>query len=1007
MSTAATQPNPYVGPRPFETGEKLYGRDREILDLSDLLLYKRFVLLHSPSGAGKSSLIQAGLIPILKQQRLRVTQPPIRVNKEPPKAFMEAGHTYNRYLLSTYISLEEAFPEAQRTPLPELAALSFSAYLALREQKLTALGQADAPGVEVLLFDQFEEVMSLNPHDREAKETFFAQVGEVLHAYRHMALFAMREDYVAGLEGYFQPLPERLGARFRIDLLTVPTALQAIQGPAHDHTPQVNFTDEAARALAKDLCQTSVQQADGSVQTLEGQYVEPVQLQVVCQRLWDARQTPDEITLADLETLRAATSTASGGSEAQPSSPVDQALGDYYAAKVVEVTSRTRVPERAIRNWFDQQLITAQGLRGQVLKTPGSSQGLENTAIDELLNAYLVRKEDRRGLTWFELAHDRLVRPIQANNRQWYAVNLQPFQHKAAAWLSQGRPPTLLLAGRELEDAKNWRGELTPGEIDFIQASREAELVVVRERQVERGINLADLGWGVIFAADASPAIYEALGELLEHRKRQATERRVEYYKEFRGSRGYQRGDDARKFLARYGAGTGPTNPDKMPYYLLIVGDPESIPFEFQYGLDERYAVGRIYFESPEEYASYARSVVLAESGQFSLPKDCLVFYTQHPEDNATYLSAKNLAQPVFDQLSQSHPDWQTRSLAVENATKANLLRALGGPETPTVLFTVSHNMAFPQTDVRHRRHQGAILCQDWPGPRQSKGPISERSYLSSDDISVEANGLGLVAFLWGAYTAGTPRENEFGAIRESGDPVKTEHPFLARLPQRLLGLPKGGALAVIGHVDLAWGHSFLGEGLTTRDFGAIADTLDRLMRGHTVGSAVEALNQRYSNFYAILSNELMQRALHKQSEWPRTLEDMLVRTLDARNYIILGDPAVRLPIDSGPVAPQRPAIEPVAPITVVAEEDVVTQTAEPPETAPPPIAAVAEATRGAESGPEALRLVFNGIDALTGRYLLSLPMKEFAQRILGEEVDRDLLSDLRRSLESRSRNVY
>ncbi len=59
------RPNPYVGPRSFQTGEKLFGRDGEIADLLDLLIARRIVLLYSPSGAGKTSLIQAGLMPPL------------------------------------------------------------------------------------------------------------------------------------------------------------------------------------------------------------------------------------------------------------------------------------------------------------------------------------------------------------------------------------------------------------------------------------------------------------------------------------------------------------------------------------------------------------------------------------------------------------------------------------------------------------------------------------------------------------------------------------------------------------------------------------------------------------------------------------------------------------------------------------------------------------------------------------------------------------------------------
>ena len=53
MSTPApARPNPYVGPRAFKTGEALFGRDREVVRLLELLIAERIVLLYSPSGAG-------------------------------------------------------------------------------------------------------------------------------------------------------------------------------------------------------------------------------------------------------------------------------------------------------------------------------------------------------------------------------------------------------------------------------------------------------------------------------------------------------------------------------------------------------------------------------------------------------------------------------------------------------------------------------------------------------------------------------------------------------------------------------------------------------------------------------------------------------------------------------------------------------------------------------------------------------------------------------------------
>ena len=63
---------------------RLHGRDAELRDLLDLLIAERIVLLHSPSGAGKSSLVQAGLIPLLAEEGFAVL--PLIRPTEPPGA---------------------------------------------------------------------------------------------------------------------------------------------------------------------------------------------------------------------------------------------------------------------------------------------------------------------------------------------------------------------------------------------------------------------------------------------------------------------------------------------------------------------------------------------------------------------------------------------------------------------------------------------------------------------------------------------------------------------------------------------------------------------------------------------------------------------------------------------------------------------------------------------------------------------------------------------------------
>jgi endonuclease G len=420
---------------------------------------------------------------------------------------------------------------------------------------------------------------------------------------------------------------------------------------------------------------------------------------------------------------------------------------------------------------------------------------------------------------------------------------------------------------------------------------------------------LEQAGWGILFHCEADPALKDALKELMEWRKSQAGE----YYYEFDEYKGYRSGDSHLDFLARQSMGPGPADPEKVPYYLLIVGDPESIPFGFQYQLDVQYAVGRLWFDTPEEYARYARSVVTAEKGEVALPRRAVLFGVRNPDDQATRLSAAQLVEPLGKALptliKKGLPAWDVQTILADGATKSRLARLLGGDETPALLFTASHGMGFPNGHPRQLPDQGALLCQDWPGPRDWDQPIPPDHYFSAADVAADASLLGLIAMHFACYGAGCPRIDDLTRLSSENPEEIAPRSFLAGLPRKLLNHPRGGALAVIGHIDRAWGYSF-----QWREAGpqlqCFEDALKEMMRGQPVGAALESLNQRYADLSSSLSTKLPDVRLGKRPD-VEGLAGMWTANNDARNYMILGDPAARLPLVSKTsTTPKRPAIE-------------------------------------------------------------------------------------------------
>jgi hypothetical protein len=467
--------NPYVGPRTFTQQEsnRFFGREREAQELFSLVISERLVLFYAQSGAGKSSLINARLVPQLRQAGFPVL-PIGRVSGELPQGMDTVD---NLYIFNLLLSMDESDGPPKRFTqmtlsdfLIRLTSADGQHYYYDENVELEAEEGGYEASPYVMIIDQFEEILTTHPERWEDREVFFRQLSQAMVNDPYLwVVLTLREDYVAPLDPYVHLLPGNLRARFYMQRMGHEAALEAIQKPAEQYGRP--FAPGVAESLVDNLRQIRIQgiQSPGQAKTQSGQFVEPVQLQVVCFQLWEnLKDRPaSQITEHDLREL----------------GDVDTALAQFYEQAIVEAAQKTGVSEIDLRNWFETELITEAGTRGTVYRGADHTGGLPNHTVDLLADRFLLRAEVRTGGTWYELVHDRFIDPILQANRVWGLK--QPLIQMAQDWEDSGRNINKLLEGQSLKEAlaSNWKG-LGPLVEAFLTASQEAQQV--RDRQLER-----------------------------------------------------------------------------------------------------------------------------------------------------------------------------------------------------------------------------------------------------------------------------------------------------------------------------------------------------------------------------------------------------------------------------------------------------------------------------------------------------------------------------------------
>lgn len=380
------------------------------------------------------------------------------------------------------------------------------------------------------------------------------------------------------------------------------------------------------------------------------------------------------------------------------------------------------------------------------------------------------------------------------------------------------------------------------------------------------------------------------------------------------------------------------TPEEEVPLYTLILGDLHEVSAELQHVLATDTLVGRVHFARSDGeadldgYHAYAQKVLrFAEEGTPEAAPD-LLFFTAPDGSAATVTGRTRLVTPSL-KLSEQRlaagalPAASVREVSAESVDE--LCGALSA-ERPGVLLSVSHGLGPPRGGFRSEQHrwqlQGAML-------------IEHSEILDAERMRGLTFLPGGMWFYLACFGAGTPASSAYhpwlsrlsdegayggslGAVLRAL-PAPGERPFVAALPQAALASPRG-PLAVIGHLDLAWTYGFSGtKRLTESRKSRILLPLEKLVQGHRAGVALGRLMTEYAEVNDDLMREyqLEQAARVQNQQVPLDRVEQAHRWMlrnDLRGYVLLGDPAVRLPLRQHALRPtggEEAAGEPRPPV--------------------------------------------------------------------------------------------
>lgn len=387
--------DPWPGLESFDEASEsfFFGMRAQTDALIRLVRRETLTLFYGRSGLGKTSLLQAGLFPRLRQADLLPI--PIRLDYA-PKAIPFVSQVKQAVANALARANIDAPPPAEAESLWEYFHSSGVDFWDSENRLITL----------VLVFDQFEERFTLGrqmPETDAQAEAFLTELSQLVenrpppllkarfesHAAgvgnydfaKHSCnvVLSLREDFLPELENLRDRFPSILENTLRLQAMTEAQAIEVVLGPG-------------SHLVSEQVAAEIVHFVGGATQRSQAGFtVEPVLLSVVLYGLNQRRrENAQPLITSDL---------LSGNRE--------QILDGFYEGALRGLPSRTRL-------LIEDGLLTSSGRRDTLAWEDALVEfGVDEKDVLTLIDRHLLRREDRSDGARIELVHDRLAEVVR------------------------------------------------------------------------------------------------------------------------------------------------------------------------------------------------------------------------------------------------------------------------------------------------------------------------------------------------------------------------------------------------------------------------------------------------------------------------------------------------------------------------------------------------------------------------------------------------------------------